>query len=106
MKSDFTLFYPDAIGFRNGSCRPYNSFDLKSRHVLSVEQTATAIAEFSLVDERYNKFSLSEALALCEPIIDNVRKHDGDLVILFHTHQLNTVKFDFYHKLFLAKVVC
>ena len=103
MRSDFTLFYPDAIGFRNGSCRPYNSFDLINRRVLSIEQTATAIAEFSLLDERYNKFSLSEALALCEPIIKNVRKHQGDLVILFHTHQLKTIKFDFYQKL-LAKV--
>lgn len=105
MQSDFTLFYPDAIGFRNGSCRPYNSFDLINRRVLSIEQTATAIAEFSLLDERYNKFSLSEALALCEPIIKSVRKHQGDLVILFHTHQLKTIKFDFYQKL-LAKVAC
>ena len=99
MKQDFTLFFPDRIGFRNGSCRPYFSYDLKNRRVLSVEQTATSIAEFSLLDARYNSYSVSKALSLCEPIIQNVQKHNGDLVILFHTHQLKTKQFEFYRKL-------
>ena len=67
--------------------------------VLPLQQTATSIAEFSLLDERYNSYSVKEALALCKPIIQNVRKHNGDLVILFHTHQLKTKQFEFYDKL-------
>lgn len=103
MKKDFTLFFPDKIGFRNGSCRSYSSYDLKNRTVLSLEQTATSIADFSLLDARYNSYSVKEALALCEPIIQNVRKHNGDLVILFHTHQLKTKQSEFYDKL-LARI--
>ena len=99
MKKDFTLFFPDKIGFRNGSCRSYSSYDLKNRMVLPLEQTATSIAEFSLLDVRYNSYSVPEALALCKPIIQNVRKHNGDLVILFHTHQLKTKQSEFYDKL-------
>ena len=99
MKKDFTLFFPDKIGFRNGSCRSYFSYDLKNRMVLPLEQTATSIAEFSLLDARYNSYSVKEALALCKPIIQNVRKHKGDLVILFHSHQLKTKQFEFYDKL-------
>ena len=99
MTNDFTLFFPDKIGFRNGSCKTYYSYDLKNRKILPLEQTATSIAEFSLLDARYNSYSVSEALALCEPIIERVRKHNGDLVILFHTHQLKTPQFQFYKKL-------
>ena len=99
MKQDFTLFFPDKIGFRNGSCRSYSSYDLKNRMVLPLQQTATSIAEFSLLDERYNSYSVKEALALCKAHYQNVRKHNGDLVILFHTHQLKTKQFEFYDKL-------
>ena len=67
--------------------------------VLPLEQTATSIAEFSLLDVRYNSYTVPEALALCQPIIQNVRKHNGDLVILFHTHQLKTKQSEFYDKL-------
>lgn len=99
MKHDFTLFFPDRIGFRNGSCRSYFSYDLQNRQVLRLEQTSTAIAEFSLLDARYNSHSVSEALDLCEPVIQNIRKHKGDLVILFHTHQMKKPQFEFYSKL-------
>lgn len=99
MKHDFTLFFPDRIGFRNGSCRSYFSYDLINRQVLCLEQTATSIADFSLLDARYNSHSVQEAISLCEPIIEKVRQHNGDLVILFHTHQMKTKQYDFYEKL-------
>ena len=99
IKHDFTLFYPDKIGFRNGSCRSYYSYDLKNRRVLCLQQTATSIADFSLLDVRYNSYSVLEALSMCKPIIKTVRKHNGDLVILFHTHQMKTKQYDFYEKL-------
>ena len=49
MTHDYSLFYPDEIGFRNGSCRPYRSFDLTMRRELQLMQNSTAIAEFFIV---------------------------------------------------------
>ena len=99
MKHDYSLFYPNEIGFRNGSCRPYQSYDLMSRKKLQLLQTSTAITEFSLLDPRYNNFSIQDALDNCDTVIQNVVKFKGKLVILFHTHQTNGPKWIFYNKL-------
>lgn len=99
MKHDYSLFYPDKIGFRNGSCRPYQSYDLINRKKLQLLQTSTAITEFSLLDPRYNNFSIQDALDNCDTVIKNVLKFQGKLVILFHTHQTTGPEWIFYNKL-------
>lgn len=99
MRNDYSLFYPDRIGFRNGSCHSFPSYDLVSRNVLKLHQTATAIAEFALLDDRYNNYGVDLALEMCSWVVDQAKEFNGELVVLFHTHQLDRPQWRFYKKL-------
>ncbi len=99
MRKDYSLFYPDRIGFRNGSCHSFPTYDLVSRSVLKLQQTATAIAEFALLDDRYNNYGVDLALEICSQVIEQAKEFNGELVVLFHTHQLDRPQWNFYNKL-------
>ncbi len=99
MTHDYSLFFPDIIGFRNGACHSYQTYDLVGRRILQLQQTSTAIAEFSLLDDRYNNYGVEKALEMCLPVIQQVKKFNGELVILFHTHQMDRPQWTFYKRL-------
>ena len=99
MTEDYSLFYPDRIGFRNGACHHYYAFDLINRKRLKLKQTSTSIADFSLLDHRYSDLSYDEAMNHCLDIIKQVKKFKGKLVILFHTGHTNRAIWKFYKSL-------
>ena len=67
--------------------------------VLKLQQTATAIAEFALLDDRYNNYGVDLALEICSQVVDQAKEFNGELVVLFHTHQLDRPQWRFYKKL-------
>ena len=99
MEDDYSLFYPDKVGFRNGACHRYTAFDLINRKELRLQQTATSIAEFSLLDRRYSELSYAESLEQSMEIVAEVKKYKGRLVILFHTGHTDGLIWKFYKNL-------
>lgn len=85
MKRDYTLAFPEAPGFRNGSCRPVPAWDPIERRALSVDQCATAIMDFGMMGGKYNDWSIEQARAVCRPVINAVKRFRGTLTILQHT---------------------
>jgi len=59
----------------------------------------TAIMDFGLFGGRYRNLDVKEALDESRAVIDVCREYGGDLVILFHTHQVTQPQTLFYEEL-------
>ena len=84
MIHDATLAFPEASGYRPGTCRTFQAYSLKDRRVLNLKMGASAINEFGLFGGKYNNFTIDEALGECIDTINNCRRYGGELVILIH----------------------
>ena len=103
MVRDESLAFPEATGFRSGTCRPFHAYDLGNRRARSLVQCATAIMEFGLFGGKYRDLSVDEALDDCRPAIEACRKYGGELVVLYHTGNQPPQARTFYYRL-LEKV--
>lgn len=99
MVRDESLAFPEATGFRSGTCRPFHAYDLRNRRARSLVQCATAIMEFGLFGGKYRDLSIDEALEDCQPAIDACWKYEGELVVLYHTGNQPPQVRTFYQRL-------
>ena len=79
--------YAAEPGFRCGTCKPFPVFDVHQRKQLSLSERPLLIMDVSL--KLYKQFTIPEAKAYCSLIIDQVKKHNGELVILWHNSNLS-----------------
>ena len=84
IKEDFSLEYPDCVGFRVGTCRPYKFINPKSKQITDVIVHPMQIMECSLCDVDYMNYSLEKALSTCKLLIKETYRFNGDVVLLFH----------------------
>jgi hypothetical protein len=87
MEFDCTPAYPEAVGFRTGSCRPHKAYDLVARSTLPLTQLSTAVMEFGLLGGKYRDLPVEEAVAEASWAIDMCREYGGTLALLFHSGQ-------------------
>ena len=78
-----------AAGFRCGTCKPFPVFDIHQREQLPLIERPLLIMDVSF--KMYKKFSIQESIALCETIKAQVKKHNGELVILWHNSSLSEI---------------
>jgi hypothetical protein len=87
MALDCTPAYPEAVGFRTGTCRPHQVYDLVARRALPLMQLSTAAMEFGLFGGKYADLPLDRAIADTAWAAEVCRELGGTLVLLFHTGQ-------------------
>jgi len=87
MALDCTLAYPEAVGFRSGTCRPHQAYDLVARCTLPLMQISTAVMEFGLFGGKYRDLPLEQAVADALWAADLCRQYGGTYTLLFHTGQ-------------------
>ena len=85
MALDCTPAYPEAVGFRTGSCRPHPAYDLVARRSLPLKQLSTAAMEFGLFGGKYADLSPERAAADTAWAISVCRDYGGTFALLFHT---------------------
>jgi len=85
MLHDATLAFPEASGYRPGTCRTFQAYSLKERKSLNLKMGASAINDFGLFGGKYNDFTVKQALGECIETINYCRQYGGELIILFHT---------------------
>ncbi len=83
MKYDSSLFCPENPGFRNGLAFPFYPNDLS--HIL---EFPPAFMDASFFSARKNLEDLDGAKKILKLLIENVRKHHGLLVLLWHNDKL------------------
>jgi len=87
INTDSTLGYSAEPGFRCGTCKPFPVFDIHQREELPLFERPLLIMDVSF--RLYKNYSIQESIALSQKIIDQVKKHNGELVILWHNSSLS-----------------
>ena len=85
MTLDLTLGYPEATGFRAGTCRRFAAYSLVRRAPLALEQASTALMDFGLFGGKYRDLSADQALDEADAAAAICRRFGGTLVLLQHT---------------------
>lgn len=84
---DYTMGWADRIGFRLGTTRPVRWINPKTLTLTSLTLHPLCIMDCTLSNEDYmNVQNEEEAYYLCQQLIDKVRQHGGELVLLWHNH--------------------
>lgn len=89
MELDCTPAYPEAVGFRTGSCRPHRAYDLVTRRSLPLTQLSTTTMEFGLLGGKYRNLSPDKAVCESAWAVEVCRKYQGTFVMLLHTGRHN-----------------
>jgi len=85
---DSTLGYADVAGFRLGVCRPIPLFDPIGLRPFGIEEHPLTIMECTLQHKAYMGLGEQEAFDCCAGLIRQARKHKGEIVLLWHNHEL------------------
>lgn len=89
MRCDYSMGYPDTVGFRAGISSSYPFYDLERDH-----ETELLIQPFSIMDttlQKYMRLSPEEGLQTYRRIIDAVRAVDGTFCCIIHNQNLSEV---------------
>ncbi len=87
IKEDFTLGYASDVGFRAGTCTPFNFYDLYNE-----QETELKIYPFQVMDttlNQYLKLKVDDAISLIEKIIQKVKEVNGTYISLWHNESLS-----------------
>ena len=79
---DYTMIYASQCGFRTGLCMPYKWFDLERNEQTQLTIHTSAMMEGTLRD--YNKLSSQNALKISLQLLEEVKKHGGEFISIFH----------------------
>ena len=94
MKWDSTLGYSDEIGFRCGTCYPFTVFDCEKRkHLTLVEKPLIVMEQALITNEKAKK---EEMLLEIKQVIDQIKKYEGEFVLLWHNAVFNAPEFRQY----------
>jgi len=82
---DFTLGFADVAGFRLGTCRPVHWINPQMLEIENITLHPLTIMECSLSNENYMNLNFETAFEVCKNLINQVKKHNGELVLLWHS---------------------
>jgi hypothetical protein len=83
---DSTLVYPEVVGFRTGTCRPYHVFDLQQRRPLRLREVPLQVMDTTLLSSMALTPDAARARVLS--IAAECRRYGGCLGILWHNSTL------------------
>lgn len=93
IKEDFTIGFADSPGFRMGTCRPVHYINPETLEVKDLILHPLTMMDGSF--SQYSKMDYTQAYETACKLIDQVKKHGGELVMLWHNSE---VRGDNYHK--------
>jgi hypothetical protein len=95
--------FADIAGFRLGTCRAVRWIDTENQKLTSLVLHPLLIMDNTLSDERYMNLKVDEAFRYCKNLIDEVKKNNGELVLLWHNNSVekNNKQYhrELYHKI-------
>ena len=88
---DSSLGYAERPGFRCGTCYEFATFDIRARRSLRLRERPLVVMDVSLFSRRYLGLSRAHARREIVSLADEVRRYDGDFVLLWHNDTLMTI---------------
>lgn len=102
-KHDYTIGWADHTGFRMGTTRPVRWINPLTMRLTDLTLHPLSIMDCTLSNECYMNISdEEEAYYISQQVIDKVRQHGGELVLLWHN---SNVEGDNYHKQLYSELV-
>lgn len=99
---DFSLGWPDHIGFRFGTTRPARFINPSTLEVTGLTIHPLVVMDRTLSNKTYMRLSEEEAYYSTQQLIDKVRQHGGELVLLWHNTNFGP---DTYHKQLYKEII-
>ena len=96
-KYDTTFGYADCVGFRNGTCHPFQPFSNSQDNFLNITELPLIIMDGTLT--KYMNLNEKEQFNVCKNIIDTVEKNNGVLTLLWHNNLMDGNRGEFYNAL-------
>ena len=92
---DFTMGFPDQIGFRLQTTRPVRFINPKTMTLTPLILHPLTVMDCTLSNECYMHLSEDEAFFECERLFDKVHQNSGEIVLLWHNTSINPAT---YHR--------
>ena len=89
---DFSLAYADHVGFRTGTCRPYKWSDPFTGEETNLIIHPLTMMECTLDRPNYMNLDYTRAYSVCSGLLDQVKKFNGEAVLLWHNTELATAQ--------------
>ncbi len=99
---DFSLGWADHIGFRFGTTRPARFINPSTLELTGLTMHPLAIMDCTLSNDNYMNLTEEEAYYSAQQLIDKVRQHGGELVLLWHNSIFTP---DTYHKQLYTEII-
>lgn len=87
---DYTMGYALQVGFRASICSPFYFYDLDNEQITSLKIHPFAVMDATL--KYYMKVQPEDAMSHIAPLIEEVRKVNGDFISLWHNESLSENK--------------
>ena len=103
---DFTMMFPDQVGFRLQTTRPVRWINPKTMQLTDLALHPLTVMDCTLSNPNYMNLSEDEAYFECLRLFDKVHQNAGEVVILWHntTPAGNTYHQSLYPK--LLEMIC
>jgi len=79
---DYSMAYPNVVGFRAGTCRPYRFFNVSDNRVMNITVHSAAFMDGCFF--QYNDYNTQQALALGLKIKRTVEEVGGEFISIWH----------------------
>lgn len=86
IKEDFTIGFADKVGFRLGTCRPVRYINPETLKVEDLILHPLTMMDGSF--STYQKMDFAQAYDTACKLIEQVKKHGGELVLLWHNSEV------------------
>ncbi|MEZ4720774.1 MAG: polysaccharide deacetylase family protein [Flavobacteriales bacterium] len=101
IKYDASLGFADHIGFRRSTCSPFYLFNFASNRTSHVIEIPLIVMDRTLQHRKYLNLKPSEAINFITPILEEVKKNNGVLCILWHNIFFSAYKYGGWKSVYL-----
>ena len=103
---DFTMMFPDQVGFRLQTTRPVRWINPKTMQLTDLVLHPLTVMDCTLSNNNYMNLSEDEAYFECQRLLEKIHQNAGEVVLLWHntTPAGNTYHRSLYPK--LLEIIC
>lgn len=99
---DFTMMFPDQVGFRLQTTRPVRWINPKTMQLTDLVLHPLTVMDCTLSNSNYMNLSEDEAYFECQRLFEKIHQNAGEVVILWHN---TIITDDGYHRSLYPKLL-
>ena len=99
---DFTMMFPDQVGFRLQTTRPVRWINPKTMQLTDLVLHPLTVMDCTLSNSNYMNLSEDEAYFECQRLFEKIHQNAGEVVLLWHN---TIVSNDGYHRSLYPKLL-